>query len=63
MNIDDLLDIYGTCSMDERCKCIQPIKRTSPIEFPQWLGRLCPHWQPNIPNELKRALELSVEAS
>lgn len=43
---DYLLDNYGLCKLDV-CICIQPIKRTSPVEFPPWLGRLCPNWQPS----------------
>jgi hypothetical protein len=40
------LDLYGECKLGLECSCIQPIKRTSPIEFPLWLGRICPNWQP-----------------
>lgn len=31
---DYLLDHFGSCDLGEACKCIQSIKRTSPIEFP-----------------------------
>jgi hypothetical protein len=48
--VDDLanylLDTYGECSMGLECSCIQPIKKTSPVEFPTWLGRYCPNWKP-----------------
>jgi hypothetical protein len=47
-----LLDHYGSCQLGEKCSCIQPIKRTSPIEFPPWLGRLCLYWQPASKDQL-----------
>lgn len=37
---------YGQCSLGEKCICIQPTKRTSPVAFPMWLGELCPNWKP-----------------
>lgn len=60
MGIDHLLDVYGSCSLGEACKCIQPIKRTSPIQFPPWLGRGCLYWQPQMPEQLLKALGIST---
>jgi len=51
-----LLDNYGLCKLGDECDCIQPIKRTSPVSFNPWLGRLCPNWQSIIPAELLAAL-------
>lgn len=31
-------------------------KRTSPIQWPMWLGQYCENWKPDVPEELKRAL-------
>lgn len=41
-----LLDYYGLCRLGNDCNCIQPIKRTSPIETPEWIGRMCSNWMP-----------------
>lgn len=46
--MDKLENLYGSCKLDYKCLCLQPIKRTSPIQFPLWLGRLCPNWQPDL---------------
>lgn len=56
--LDHLKDIYGACTMGVSCKCLQPVKRTSPLQMPLWLGRYCPHWKPDVPAALLKALEV-----
>ena len=51
----ELDDLYGSCKLGEACICMQPKRRTIPIEFPEWLGRFCYNWQP-LEGELFNAL-------